>query len=951
MKRRFRRGCRGAISVFLVIIFVAQYALCGLLVDGARHKMAQAMAESALDSASYSILSYYNKLLFDLYGLMGTDSLSEDNINTLMNDYVGKTLGAIDVDLSAFDNILSLFDADISGSSFDGYDFQFGPSNADTPQITAELTANLADTDFVQYQLIEHMKYRAPVSLLTADTGLLAKLADLVKVKDKIKAITERLKITDENKGAMEDAKEASQLVDPPASGTDNSLRTAAQKYVNKHTAEELTELCTAFNAAVDAVIEENKSAMEPEEPEETSTPEEGEGGEEASPSESEPPPDPWTKTEWENALTEKLKDVLNTYQAIRDDAADLSSSASNAYSKLDEAIKGYKAYIEKMEKRKSDPNDPISTDAASVFDTEIQSAKASTGALMKSIPFVEMVKTAADRITQADEDLLTDAIHDIAQELYDNDDRSYTHLSVASSVETDPFYVIDVGEAGLIAALSSTKAEDAKSPGENQDGVKLSKAKDEVEEEPVETAGLTDLKEDDMEGAYSDPPAADDTVNALEMEGIDDGAGTEVLSGVTGIFDKLLAMLESQRDSLYIAQYIITYFPNYVNNYKATGSAPPSTAKFNASPYEDYCATKAEVEYILTGNTDTGVSVTTVKAMLLGVRTAFNLAAIFTDPAKVNQANTIAAAISGPFAPAIAIAILVGWAIAESTIDVSKLCNGEEIAVFKSKGDWTLSIEGLVDYVASSVIDLATKSITTLGQKAQSVANEAIYAAHEEGNNFVGKAKDGLTGWTETLTDNLEGDPLGTALADELKDTIDTTFSKPAEDAFDEMVGDKASKLFQDLEDKALLQVSKVGSQVEEKLKTASTDAVDKLAKAANGKISEALGDAAGDAVADAAGGGTPSFPTIKMGYMDYIQIFLLMTSADTRTQRIQQLIQANMRAGGQSEFKMAESFGALKAELTGSIKFLFMSEAIIPAGLRQSGRLDFTVHSSVSY
>ncbi len=943
MKRRFKRGCRGAISVFLVIIFVAQYALCGLLVDGARQKMSQAMAESALDSASYSVLSYYNKLLFDLYGLMGTDSLSEDNINTLMNDYVGKTLGAVDVDPSAFSSILSLFGGDASGKGFDGYDFKFGPSNSDTPQITSTLTANLADTEFVQYQLIEHMKYRAPVSLLTSDTGLLAKLSQLNDAKEQIKAVTARLEITKNNQAVMETAKEASQLIDPPAGGGGGSLRTDVQSYVNEHTPAELYQLYQDFSDAVETVIEDNDDYMNPPSPPESAA------AADVAPEEPEPPT-PWTRAEWKSALTDELEDVLDTYKAIREDAEALSAKAIQAESALDSAVSGYTDYISQLDSAKGSAD----SSAASVFDTEIQSAKASAGALL--------------RIAQADEDFLKDAIDDLAQKLYNSDggdystsrfvkeqnyweglynsaSGDYTLPSDLTAAAAHPSYLIAEGESGLKAALSATTAGEVAGDGEGKDGVKLSKAKDEVKDEPVETAGLVDLKdkEDDMEGAYSDPPADDDTSSTLEMEDIDDGAGTEVISGVTGIFDKILQMLENGRDSLYIAQYIVTYFPNYVDNYKATDSAPAATAKFNSAPYKSYCASQAEVEYILTGKTDTGASVTTVKAMLLGVRTAFNLAAIFTDPSKVSQANAIAAAVSGPFAPAVAIAILVGWAIAESAIDVSKLCSGEDIAVFKSGSDWNLSIEGLVDYVADKVTDAISDTVSTLSQKAKNAANEAIYKAQTAATNGIDEAKSALTGWADGILSSVDvSDSAGAAsVIAEIKSEVNTGLST----SFDELVGNKSKKLFQDLGSKATLKITNTVDKVSNKVETQLKGYISNATKAAGEKVSEAL------KASDTEATGGFSFPTIKMGYMDYIQIFLVMTGRETRTQRIQQLIQVNMRAGGQRGFKMAESFGALKAELTGSIKFLFMSEAIIPAELRQSGRLDFTVHSSVSY
>ena len=64
---------KGAISIFLILIFLATFMLSAVLVDGGRYRMAQVMAESALDSAGQSVLSYYNQMLYDLYGLMAVD--------------------------------------------------------------------------------------------------------------------------------------------------------------------------------------------------------------------------------------------------------------------------------------------------------------------------------------------------------------------------------------------------------------------------------------------------------------------------------------------------------------------------------------------------------------------------------------------------------------------------------------------------------------------------------------------------------------------------------------------------------------------------------------------------------------------------------------------------------------------------------------------------------------
>ena len=72
MQRLSKR--RGVISVFLLIIFMVTFVFTGLLVDAARYRTAAVYLEASLDNASDSILSNYNQLLFDLYGLFSVDA-------------------------------------------------------------------------------------------------------------------------------------------------------------------------------------------------------------------------------------------------------------------------------------------------------------------------------------------------------------------------------------------------------------------------------------------------------------------------------------------------------------------------------------------------------------------------------------------------------------------------------------------------------------------------------------------------------------------------------------------------------------------------------------------------------------------------------------------------------------------------------------------------------------
>ena len=86
-------------------------------------------------------------------------------------------------------------------------------------------------------------------------------------------------------------------------------------------------------------------------------------------------------------------------------------------------------------------------------------------------------------------------------------------------------------------------------------------------------------------------------------------------------------------------------------------------------------------------------------------------------------------------------------------------------------------------------------------------------------------------------------------------------------------------------------------------------------------------------------------------MNYMDYMRIFLLFMNNETKVQRIQSLIQANLRYGGQEKFSMEGSYVSVSAQLNGSIGYMMMGSAFLPAALKQDGRLQFNVYSNLSY
>lgn len=202
---------KGVISVFLLIIFMVTYVFMGLLVDAARYHMAGAYMESAIDQAGNSVLSNYNRLLFDLYGLFAVETDAKDKaametkIQELYNHYLEDTLGIADVDVEEYQTVLNTIFAGIKGEEKPNtttkqlYDFQ-------VTNLSSGTVVTLADSANVESQIIEHMKFRAPVDLVDGMSGFLNKIKGLLEVADRVQDAIEKTEITAKYETGGEDS-------------------------------------------------------------------------------------------------------------------------------------------------------------------------------------------------------------------------------------------------------------------------------------------------------------------------------------------------------------------------------------------------------------------------------------------------------------------------------------------------------------------------------------------------------------------------------------------------------------------------------------------------------------------------------------------------------------------------------------------------------------------------
>ena len=311
-------------------------------------------------------------------------------------------------------------------------------------------------------------------------------------------------------------------------------------------------------------------------------------------------------------------------------------------------------------------------------------------------------------------------------------------------------------------------------------------------------------------------------------------------------------------------------------------------------------------------------------------------------------QANALAAAISGPFAPLVSAGLLIAWALAESALDVADLLAGKDVQLFKQGAGWKISAEGLVseavgkavDYVSGEVTNAVNGAISSVADAAKQAADRAVYTAYNAG---LDKARETVSQWSQNLSGEaagLGGGALTSAFdqglsgaeaqANALLEELDGSF-RGSIDAVLVQVNAKVDSVSDRLQE----QVSQLGGQAAEKATQAITNSLNKMLP--SGQVVNT-------------GANTGKFD-VTLNYMDYMRIFLLFAGNATKVQRIQQLVQANLRYGGQTEFSMAGSYVSVASKLEGSTRFLFMSAAFLPMSMKRDGRMNFTVYSRMGY
>lgn len=687
-------GQYGSVTVILTMVLVPMVVIAGIFVDGGRALLAQSVVLSTEQLALNDVLAQNDADLQQLFGLLGV-------------------IDSEDLDAQA----LEIMQVSLGGSpdAVGGDILQIGLSAPGAGGIVSPVeNANLAQPEVLANQIVEFMKYRAPVKfaaeLLESITWLTTMQTNMEMIRKKVAYLNEITKVIDE-------ATELLAKIDEITTAVDNLISAAN----DLSTLNSVDPIHSIYSDALNQLIAERDDESE----------------------------DEFT-TEEKALLDGRLKSATDAIIKIQTTATALEASLSGfSTTALTDAIAALtddgEAYREAV---------AVQELATSPDDGDVVASKKELAGYDLAVANVlAAIEDAGDTLVADVQGIATDFVADSLASLgvssdefatwgtYDglsafvNDylstnvatlnlsaEDAISELKVALSLSLQTV-VASVGKELSAAATNgiTTVLKDLKdslgafvgNPLGNQSAVSIADFFKVLETRLDEYRALIDALTQEKASPYltggtqassdigTDRPSSLEpkvqpvtTVPAGAM-----GDTNQLASGSDELFASIGSVLGSLKDSLanvydsiLIAEYIVGQF-----TYSSL-SDPGERLTGEPRCADVECA--AEAEYVLTGEN----SPAKTYGMVFLIRLAANLVTAFRDP----SVGVIRSAVfSIPFVgPALSFVVPIVAAIVQSVDDLSKLANGEAVRLYSTQLS-TLSIGGVVsDLVETTLPD-----------------------------------------------------------------------------------------------------------------------------------------------------------------------------------------------------------------------------------------------------
>lgn len=663
---------KGSISIFLIITFVANYLLAALLVDATRVHAAKTEVQAAAEIATQNILTRYDEYLYELYGLFAVTDMDQDAIASSVKDYIDQMVCLGVGEDSSLGKAMAqsvFFDA--------GIDKAWKPYELDL-KVTAGSNVTLASNDVLKSQILDQMKFRAPVQIADSFLDFLDTVGELEEVKDAIEEKNASEEKLQECIDALEKTKQQTKetknkiinyCVDPVTTKSSSKSGKKAADFVSymEWMDESLSGIKTSskenMNRSIDSTYKQ---------------------------------------------FVQKMKNVGYNAKSLRSEINSLLTDYNSEREKFQKIIKELTAKRDEI-KNNSNMSDEARNSLVKTYDNDIERA----GDCIKQInqyseklnnafkPLDELANYEFSVQNEVDGAYVTvEKLEELISAIKTEGEKNSYNLekviakeefSVKSSFWRNGQYSFYAGYFAYVNGRLKTAL----------NAINSLEFKDTTEKKVDDTVNSEEEKFMASERLRNIPSDAEYTASKLKKAYNKGNAAKEL----TGILDKITGMLSTLgtdiRDNLYINEYAMTYFRSYVHHLKMANDKTIGKDGYDKVISTRYCeqqyinieTTVAELEYILIGTNKTYANLAGVYAEIMLWRMALNTLSVFMTSDLYNMILT-AASPAGVFAPLVVLGVVLVTAATQAALDTQAIMSGKKVNVIRTQIDeWGISV------------------------------------------------------------------------------------------------------------------------------------------------------------------------------------------------------------------------------------------------------------------
>lgn len=670
---------KGSISIFLIITFVANYLLAALLVDATRVHAAKTEVQAAAEIATQNILTRYDEYLYELYGLFAVTDMDQDAIASSVKDYIDQMVCLGVGEDSSLGKVMAqsvFFDA--------GIDEAWKPYELDL-NVKAGSNVTLASNDVLKSQILDQMKFRAPVQIADSFLDFLDTVNELEDTK---KAVEEKTESDEKLQDCLDSLEEAEKKA--------KKIKNKVINYTLQPT--ELSEKPKSASTATKFVktLENMDKRL---------------GNIKVS-----------SATDLDNAVNSARRDFISGLNKVSDNAKNLCGALNSLSSTFSSVKEKFRNMIDKdlVPARDAAAND--SSLNSNTREAMKNAYQADINNAQEHIKKIDGYISAIDKILEPLNDLngysfsatsrrnevraTYNKLDELIESIKEEGKKEEYNYSLKEIVKKDEFSIkkafwqdeqytdcagfFEFSNRKLQKALDAVNGFNIGSNADKKVNESVPKKEPEFDKSDEDRLGdipdgLEKYKEKTLEKSYGKSNAS---------------------SKMDNIFSKLTDMLSELgtdiRDNLYIDEYIMTYFRSYVHHYKMVkdttvgkdGYDKVISPKYGQDQYIKLETTAAELEYILIGSKYTSVNLTGVYGEILLWRMALNTLSVFMTPDIYRSIIEISSA-AGMFAPLVVLGLVLVTAATQSALDTQAIMSGKEVSVVRTElKEWGITLD-----------------------------------------------------------------------------------------------------------------------------------------------------------------------------------------------------------------------------------------------------------------